>query len=191
MLLAANYGLRVSGSQTIGRAELTAILAAVKIAPINSECMVEMSRTDKGVVIPGKNSKIGLRIYSDSQTSIQALKKRLTGGRTNNQSVVDKIVKNGRRKNYSIEICKVKAHIGIAGNEIADNLAKIGTERESSGYMVHSSDHHKALLVHQGTLSENDVRDTVNRTFTLETSALTLSSHFLLVFLYFGHIRII
>ena len=160
----SNFALRVSGGQTIGRAELTAILAATKLMPKDSSAMEEemTQTTDKiTVTIPGLTRKIGAIIYTDSLTSIFAIRRILKGKEADNRSIVNAILKEMESKNFSIKIEKIKAHSGIIGNELADALAKKGTLRSDAGFIRHSENHNRAVMIYDSRISEDDPREII------------------------------
>ena len=65
-----------------------------------------------------------ITVFSDSLSSLQALKSRNTGNR---HGIIEKIlndINDLKTKNICINICWIPAHCGVAGNELADKAAK-------------------------------------------------------------------
>ena len=100
--------MKVNGAQTVNRAELVAILEAVRYAP-----------TDDDVVI-----------YTDSMVALQKVRNWIlrpsqqTDGKHSDvaHAICTLIVE--RRARVRTKILKVPAHVGVPGNEEADRLAK-------------------------------------------------------------------
>ncbi len=78
-------------------------------------------------------SNFSLKIKTDSQAAIDAIitAKKINSRRKwftiNNRSLVNDIITLINKKNIDLELIKVKAHSGILGNEMADELAKRGS----------------------------------------------------------------
>jgi ribonuclease HI len=63
-----------------------------------------------------------ITIFTDSQVTMDALR-----NNTNRTSLIEAIRKKGaemRRRNWEVQFCWVKTHVGIQGNELADTLAR-------------------------------------------------------------------
>ena len=77
-------------------------------------------------------SNTKLKIKTDSQAAIDGLTtaRNITSNRKwfgiNNRSLINEIITIIKIKSLDIDIIKIKAHSGIEGNEIADELAKKG-----------------------------------------------------------------
>ena len=71
-----------------------------------------------------------IHIFTDSQNSLQKLNK----PSTNSKLTLDTIENlNELSKSQNITLHKVRAHIGIEGNELADSLAKKGASTKQIG----------------------------------------------------------
>src|SRR6185436_14006291 len=103
-------GTRVTGTPSSTRAELWAILLALKMLPYDATAT----------------------IFTDSQASIQAIKnfKNTRNGlrwkKYKNPYVLQVIADLMEVKNLKIDFVKIKAHSGTLGNDVADKLAKWG-----------------------------------------------------------------
>ena len=96
---------------------------------------------------------VKLIINTDSQSSIQLITQVLENpndphDKINHISTIRKIVELIISKKYGIIIRKVKAHVGIVGNEIADRLASIGRTRKEQPPIKHTEYHNTAVLIH-------------------------------------------
>src|SRR5436190_12799272 len=84
-------------------------------------------------VILAMPTETRVRIKTDSQAAINGINaaKLISKGskwlNINNRTLISNITTLIRTKELDIQLIKVKAHTGIIGNEIADNLAKEGT----------------------------------------------------------------
>lgn len=106
---------------TNNRAELLGMQEAINyIIPL----------VDQGIVTPAKPAVI----YCDSQYAINCLTKWSLGWKKNgwktkegnpvqNREIIESSASNLRAMRNAVEVRKIKAHVGIAGNELADQLA--------------------------------------------------------------------
>lgn len=106
---------------TNNRAELLGMQEAINyIIPL----------VDQGIVTPAKPAVI----YCDSQYAINCLTKWSLGWKKNgwktkegnpvqNREIIEPSASNLRAMRNAVEVRKIKAHVGIAGNELADQLA--------------------------------------------------------------------
>ncbi|RHZ79407.1 hypothetical protein Glove_146g13 [Diversispora epigaea] len=103
-------GTRVTGTPSSTRAELWAILLALKVLPFDATAT----------------------IFSDSQASIQAIKnfknkrKAIRWKKYKNPYIFQVIIQLIERKKLKVNFVKIKAYSGTLGNDIADKLAKGG-----------------------------------------------------------------
>ncbi|GBO23398.1 hypothetical protein AVEN_213764-1 [Araneus ventricosus] len=72
-------------------------------------------------------------IFTDSRSVLMALESK------KNESSIIKEIKNLLKENLNIEMCWVKAHVGITGNEEADRLAKSAIDREEMDFNIKHS----------------------------------------------------
>ena len=71
-------------------------------------------------------------IYTDSKVTIQSIK-----NYRNHKSLIEKIRKKAlelEKKEWTIQITWIKAHVGNYGNELADRLAKEATKNKETIY---------------------------------------------------------
>ena len=69
-------------------------------------------------------------IYADSKVTIQSIK-----NYRNHKSLIEKIRKKAlelEKREWTIQITWIKAHVGHHGNELADNLAKEATKNKET-----------------------------------------------------------
>jgi ribonuclease HI len=92
-----------------------------KLANFSSICSAEMLAIHHALKFAQENSLLSPIIYTDSLSSCQALEKKTS------DDYVDEMIFDvlARMNATSAKICWIPAHVGIEGNEKADELAKI------------------------------------------------------------------
>ena len=93
---------------TIMRAKFLAINKALEWTTLNSEFL----------------DKKELVILSDSRSSLEALKSTATSKYSSQEEHAYRITEILQERNFSISLQWVPSHIGLAGNEAVDNIAK-------------------------------------------------------------------
>ncbi|MBS3168446.1 hypothetical protein J4216_04930 [Candidatus Woesearchaeota archaeon] len=168
---------RLAGEQDNFRAELSAILNSINMLPNESDFMVAKKKKnlkENMNVILNNNKRTKARIFTDSTSSIYTIRNLLNKNSTKRKlanlpgfSLANAIIQQAKKKDYGIEIVYVKAHIGIAGNEIVDRLAKLGSEKDyfSQG---HSEFHTKSCLILDKNISEGNVRKKIWQKLMIE-----------------------
>ena len=108
----------------------------IRVGPMATVWDGEIVGLERGTRAAG-NRDWDILLVTDSRAAIQATKNAGTRGKARTRALValgNEISK--RQALYSsgnVRIAWVKSHIGIAGNDEADAMAKVGAEKESGG----------------------------------------------------------
>ena len=124
--LLTGKSFRLSDHGTVMQAEMTGIKLCAEL------------------LIRANTEKVFVKIWSDSQTAIQAIGSNIIVSQTTKECV-EKLNELGR--NNSVMIGWIPGHSGLLGNEIADRLANEGTEKNDVDIRVKKPDVNREISI--------------------------------------------